>query len=79
MSSYDGKKISWKCKRNQLVGLIQKVSSLWGGIDKDKEWLELYIQDVLKDWNHDLDKAIFTFQELVNQKESLDGTEETVQ
>jgi hypothetical protein len=53
-------------KRNyateQLRALIRKVSVSYGG--DDEIFLEEYIDDVIREWSHDLDKAIACFNSL---------------
>lgn len=47
----------------QLRALIKEVSVSYGG--DDEIFLEVYIDDVIREWSHDLDKAITCFRSLI--------------
>ena len=49
--------------RRKLINLVHQVSESWGG-DED-QFLNEYIAEVLRTWDHDLSAAIRCFQELV--------------
>jgi len=52
-------------KKQELRNLIVKVSKNYGG--DDPAFLAEYIEDVLKDWEHDLDTALNCFRDLAKQ------------
>lgn len=68
MSTFNKQVISWKCKRNQLEGLIKKVSDLNGG--DDPEWLKAYTQEVIDKWQDNMDAAIDCFTDLLPKQGS---------
>jgi hypothetical protein len=53
------------CKEEELKNLIKKISAYYSG--DDTQFLSDYIDDVIKEWSHDLDQAIACFQSLVMQ------------
>lgn len=50
------------CKEEELKNLIKKISDYYGG--DDTKFLSDYINDVINEWKHDLDKAIACFSDL---------------
>lgn len=56
-------KLSWMEKREKLKNLITELSRLYGG--DDVEFLKEYIDEVLKEWSHDLNRAIECFEGLL--------------
>lgn len=50
------------CKKEELKNLIKKISDYYGG--DDAQFLSDYIDDVINEWSHDLDRAITCFQNL---------------
>lgn len=50
------------CKRNELWGLIKKVSEYYGG--DDKEWLREYSRELLK--NNTLDAALACMRDIAS-------------
>lgn len=52
-------------KKSELTTLIRMVSVQHGG--DDPQFLDEYIQEVIKEWEHDLDTALACFRDLVKQ------------
>lgn len=58
----DKKSYIQRCKEEELKNLIKKISVYYGG--DDTQFLSDYIDDVIKERSHDLDRAITCFQNL---------------
>lgn len=61
----DKKSYIQRCKEEKLKNLIKKISDYYGS--DDTQFLLDYIDDVIKEWSHDLDRAIACFHNLTMQ------------
>lgn len=64
-STKEKKSYIQRCKEEELKNLIKKISDYYGG--DDTQFLSDYINDVINEWSHDLDRAIACFQNLALQ------------
>jgi len=71
LGTKEKKSFTQLCKKEELKNLIKKISEYYGG--DDTQFLSDYIDDVINEWSHDLDRAIACFQNLVLQITATGG------
>jgi hypothetical protein len=71
LRNYENKSYLNRCKIGKLKTIIKHVSDINGG--DNESFLNEYIEDIISEWLHDIDKALTCFSDLAEQMPSVNN------